>query len=360
MNRKFFMTLCLALFAFVAIAQDYRITCVADSAFEGKVAYLVDDFSGDSIASSVVADGAFSFEGDVDDAAILQVVLNRIKGKVATVLVEKGTKALVDFTVRPVTVVDNGGVNDRVNAIRKSSKECESEVNAQAKQMRDEGAEAEKLDAFLSAGRERLNGIYRAAINDNKDNIVGAYMLGAVARGLYSTLAGLDSAISEVKYAKKVKQVMNLRAARYQGEITKPGCKFVDFGGFDIDGTAVMLSDYVGKGKYVLVDFWASWCGPCKNEMPSFIAMNKKYAGDKIVILGVNISDVEEKFKEAVKNLGIDYPQIFVPKKGEYNAAMLYNVETIPHTILFDPDGTIVVRQLLGEELEKTIEQYIK
>ena len=134
---------------------------------------------------------------------------------------------------------------------------------------------------------------------------------------------------------------------------------FVDFTGF-ANGETIRLSDYVGKGKYVLVDFWASWCGPCKKEMPGIIAVNSKYAGDKFMVVGINIGDTEENFKAAVSSFGIDYPQIFVPKKHKDNASLLYNVQTIPYVVLFAPDGTILERWTPGEGLDEIIGNHLK
>ena len=137
---------------------------------------------------------------------------------------------------------------------------------------------------------------------------------------------------------------------------------FVDFAGLSLDGQASKLSDYVGKGKYVLVDFWASWCNPCRKEMPNIIEANAKYASDKFMVVGVNIGDVYDKFKAAVEELGIGYAQISVPKdcKEADNATVLYNVETIPYLILFAPDGTILERGFHGNELSEKIESYVK
>jgi hypothetical protein len=94
--------------------------------------------------------------------------------------------------------------------------------------------------------------------------------------------------------------------------------------------------------------------------MPGIIAVNSKYAGDKFMVVGINIGDTEENFKAAVSSFGIDYPQIFVPKKHKDNASMLYNVQTIPYVVLFAPDGTILERWTPGEGLDEIIGNYLK
>ena len=119
------------------------------------------------------------------------------------------------------------------------------------------------------------------------------------------------------------------------------------------------FSEYIGKGKYVLVDFWASWCGPCRDELPNFIAISQKYTSDKFMVLGVNICDFEANFKEAMATISFGYPQMFVPRNNEDNVVRMYNVGTMPHTIIFAPDGTIVARGMLGEELVKTVENLL-
>ena len=123
---------------------------------------------------------------------------------------------------------------------------------------------------------------------------------------------------------------------------------------------ASKLSDYVGKGKYVLVDFWASWCGPCKGEIPNLIELQNKFGGEKFMVLGVNVWDEEAAFKAALEEEGITYPQIVIPQNNKDNATELYGIQGIPQIILFGPDGTIVQRDLRGQAMKDLVEEKMK
>ena len=142
-------------------------------------------------------------------------------------------------------------------------------------------------------------------------------------------------------------------------EKTKEGMMFTDFtienGNFD--GSAASLSDYVGNGKYVLVDFWASWCGPCIREVPVIAEVYKKYKGDKFEVLGIAVNDKREKTLEAIKTHGITWPQII--DAGDI-PLHLYAIHGIPHIILFAPDGTILARGLRGEALKTKVAEVMK
>ena len=106
----------------------------------------------------------------------------------------------------------------------------------------------------------------------------------------------------------------------------------------------------VGKGKLVLVDFWASWCGPCRQAMPDLIKVYTDYKG-KLEIVGVSLDENPGAWKKAIARLGITWPQMSDNKGWASPAAMQYGVHSIPHTLLIDNDGTIIGRNLHGEEL---------
>lgn len=131
-------------------------------------------------------------------------------------------------------------------------------------------------------------------------------------------------------------------------EAKAPAKPFTDFS-VVYHGKTTRLSDYVGHGQYVLVDFWASWCAPCREEIPSIIAAYNKYKSKGLQVLGVAVNDKPSHTETAIKELGITYPQIINSQKIATDA---YGIQAIPYSILFAPDGTILVRGLRGEEID--------
>ena len=135
---------------------------------------------------------------------------------------------------------------------------------------------------------------------------------------------------------------------------TAPGKMFVDFAVVEDPEKAdtVRLSDFVGKGKYILADFWASWCGPCKREIPNLKAVYEKYKGDDFDVLSIAVWDAAEATKAAAKEHGVVWSQII---NTDRVATSAYGIKGIPHIILFAPDGTIVARDLRGEQMMKAV-----
>ena len=127
------------------------------------------------------------------------------------------------------------------------------------------------------------------------------------------------------------------------------GDMFKDFA-VEYEGKTTRLSDYVGKGKYVLVDFWASWCGPCRAEIPNLIKVYEQYKEKGLLVLGVAVNDKPEDTLTAIEKDKITYPQIL---NSQDIAAETYDFSSIPTIILFDPDGKIVARELRGNDINK-------
>lgn len=132
---------------------------------------------------------------------------------------------------------------------------------------------------------------------------------------------------------------------------TEEGKMFKELKGVSPDGKPTAISDFVGKGSYVLADFWASWCGPCKAEMPDVIALYEKYKDRGLKVIGITVNDTPEKSDSIVKLMGIPFPQIY-----ESKPMSIYGITGIPHTILFAPDGTILSRRIVSsKELDKKL-----
>ena len=146
-----------------------------------------------------------------------------------------------------------------------------------------------------------------------------------------------------------------LMAAVSYGQGNK-GSKFMDFT-VNYDGKAQKLSDYVGNGKFMLVDFWASWCQPCRAEIPGLIKIYNKYKGENFGVLGVALNDKPENSKKLIENMGIPYPQIL---NAGNQVVYLYNIKGIPEIMLFGPDGNLIARGLRGPNIEKAVKEALE
>jgi thiol-disulfide isomerase/thioredoxin len=138
-----------------------------------------------------------------------------------------------------------------------------------------------------------------------------------------------------------------------QLELTAEGQPFADFTLTAEDGTQQKLSDYVGRGEYVLVDFWASWCGPCRREMPTVKEIFTKYQDQGLKVLGVAVNDEVKDAQAAIEEMGIEWPVIF---DNQGLTLDIYGISGIPHLILFAPDGTIVSRGARGDSLKAVVD----
>ena len=112
------------------------------------------------------------------------------------------------------------------------------------------------------------------------------------------------------------------------------------------------FEDYVGTGSYTLVDFWASWCGPCRAEAPNVVAVYEKYRDKGLVVIGVPVNDMLEATESAMRDLGIHYPQVLDPSMA---LADRFGVVGIPHIILFAPDGSVVAAGLRGTQIDEEV-----
>ena len=143
-------------------------------------------------------------------------------------------------------------------------------------------------------------------------------------------------------------------SAVFAGNAQNVGDMFKDFAASSPDGKTVRLSDYVGKGKYILVDFWASWCGPCRGEIPNIKKVYNKYRGPRFDIVSVAVADKKENTLEAIKEEGIVWNNMVDAGQVPVN---LYGIEGIPHIVLFGPDGKVVAVDLRGPRIEAAVKK---
>ncbi|MDR2969640.1 MAG: AhpC/TSA family protein [Tannerellaceae bacterium] len=137
------------------------------------------------------------------------------------------------------------------------------------------------------------------------------------------------------------------------------GRKFTDFDMADPDGTMRKLSDHAGKGKYVLIDFWASWCPPCRADMPHLVELYGQYKAKDFEIVGISLDRTADAWKKGIKELNMTWPQLSDVKYWQCEGAAIYGVNSIPHTVLLAPDGTIIAKNLRGKELDTKLAELL-
>ena len=231
------------------------------------------------------------------------------------------------------------GSNERKEAMKEFYAEAQSFMEEYPKTVKayleqhgnEEGA---IISALNSVG---VLNVYAKASDEVKNGRFGKY---------------LNTQVENVKLQQEKRKAAEEAAKAKQAE-TGEGAMFVDFSA-EYDGKVQKLSDYVGKGKYVLVDFWASWCGPCRKEIPNLINVWEKYKGDKFEVLGVATWDKPEDTVKAIEELKIQYPQIMNAQTAGSDA---YGIQGIPQIILFAPDGKIVARNLRGDAIEAKVKE---
>ena len=320
-----------------------------------------------------VVDGKFSIDVPTD-MTVLAVIS---AGSYSANFIADGTplNVVLDEVTMVTSKYPKVSVQERLNKFVAAEEGYGREFNSnRMKIITDTLLTDEQKQAAFMEYYESFAETYKAhnveVVTANSDNFVALYALQNL-RGecadeeLSVLLAGLCPELQQHRYVLGLQESVNARLE------TAPGKMFKDFTVNTVVGQTrsippqpkyaqVKLSDYVGKGKYILLDFWSPWCGPCKREMPNIKTVYEKYAAKGLDVVSIAVWErqpVEVTINTAAE-LGMTWNQI---NNAGGEPAAIYGVEGIPHLILFGPDGTILDRGFHGlEGIEAAITAHLQ
>ena len=197
--------------------------------------------------------------------------------------------------------------------------------------------------------------VMRNALKENRDNIVGGFVLSQ----LYATLSYEELKAEIESGAPYLNLPIVNPVKQYLKGLEKraPGNMFIDIEEADTLGVTHQLSEYVGKGNYVLVDFWASWCGPCMGEMPNVKANYEKYKSKGFNIVGLSFDRNADNWKKAIREKELNWIHLSDLKYWNTIASETYGIRAIPASILCDPEGKIIAIDLRGDRLGEKLKE---
>ena len=372
MKKILFTGLALAM-PFLAVAQQgYTIKGQIGKLNKPAMAYLIINNDGKGkLDSSAIVNGRFEFKGSIPSPTDANI---RIRHTAANVNVGENTndlKAIIlgnenislvakdsisKAVVTGSTLTDESKkVDEYLRPLYEKYKVLEDEFRAQPEAKKQDRAYVQTLEDRAKAIGVEITAAKLKYVKENPDKYMAVMALN-------STLAPGFDAIAMEKVFNSINENMRNSflgkkvAARIAStKKTQEGVEAADFSQMDVDGKVIKLSDY--RGKYVLLDFWASWCAPCRRENPNLIKTYGQYHDKGFEILGVSLDKPadREKWIKAIADDKLVWKQVSDLRGWENEAAKLYEVTAIPMNFLIDPSGKIIAKYLRGAALDEKL-----
>ena len=357
--KKVLLMAALAVAALPSMAQGLKYSVSGTYADDGKKVYLIDQLTEKKIDSLAVAGGKFSFSGTADKDAYMAVMLEG--NDWVTPFFNDGTPVIVNLND---STLKGSAQNERLTKYDLEGEALSKAFKAKVRKMTPEQIKAnqDELMAEMAKAQNAQIELANKLFKEERNSLIPL----AFAE-LYFIDNGVEAYDELVKQPTAFAKHPQLKAARDRiAAVLKPegdektaviGQQFTDLEMSAPNGKMHKVSELVGPGKYVFVDFWASWCGPCRAEMPNVLEAYNKYHAKGFEVIGISFDNKKEAWVKAIGQLKMPWLQISDLKGFDCAAAPIYKIDGIPDNILIDPQGKIIDRALRGKALHNRLQQ---
>jgi peroxiredoxin len=327
------------------------------------------------VDSSTVNNGAFKFQGTLGGPLKATLLLNRnpmtyrpapgeVLDMISFYLEPNATKLVTQDSLSKATFPGSNINADfsKLRALTAAVDQKMRKIENDYTQLSPEDKKSKQDDIMKLYGEEqkKLVKLQLDFVKSNTNSFVsldllnGMTMDAALTGEIESGFTGLNQELKVSKTGKELSEILSTMKK------TSVGMMAMDFIQNDPDGKPVKLSDF--KGKYVLLDFWASWCGPCRAENPNVVKAYNTFKDKNFTVLGVSLDQPgkKEAWQNAIKQDGLTWTQVSDLKFWNNEAAKLYGIKGIPANFLIDPTGKIVARDVRGDDLTIKLTELLK
>lgn len=343
--------------------KNYQIQGVVEGLTQGKISLKIYE-NGKWITtdSTEIHEGKFKFEGKLDLPEMRILTIDSVSESFKLFIENSEIKLLVYSDSMEKTVVSGSYSHQQYREfIEKTAvyDDEESEATTSYKKAKQEGnlPEIKKFDSILTYYDKLKGEMMKDFVKQNPASVVGPYLIISNSwlfnlKELESINSKIDTVITNSVYVKKIKERIELLKKVDIGQMAP------EFSMPDSNGKNINLSSY--KGKLLLVDFWASWCSPCRAENPGIVKVYNEFHSKGFYILGVSLDKKKESWLKAVADDQLSWEHVSELKGWDCSAGKLYGINSIPANVLVDPEGKIIARNIFGDELRKKLAELIK